>query len=140
MIVLKFRRLRANIDLMGLVLSCHCAFVRISWIQNVFSWVFRKYKQFSLAYFVDFEFFLLFRWSQSLSRAYFLVIKFSPLGDFTFSFWPQNKKGHRNISMHSVPNRFQQYCEFCLYSKDTSSAKLVTQSKFVLVAFLVISF
>ena len=63
----KFRGSRSIVGLVGLVPSCHCAFLGISWVQNFFPWVFRGSKIFSRRYFVGPKFF---------SRGYFVGLKF----------------------------------------------------------------
>ena len=56
----KFRGSRAVVGLVGLVPSCHCAFVGVSWVQD-----------FSRGYFVGLKFFLVvISWVQS----FFLVV------------------------------------------------------------------
>ena len=54
----KFRGSRAIVVLMGLMPSCYRAFVCISWVWNLFLWVFRGSKIFSRGYFVGLKFFL----------------------------------------------------------------------------------
>ena len=83
----KFRGSRA---IVGLVPSCHCAFVGFSWAWMFFSWVFRDFKIFSRRYFVGSKFFLVsiswfqsflswvFRGSKIFTRGYFVGLKFSP--------------------------------------------------------------
>ena len=92
----KFRRSGAIMGFVGLVPSRHCAFVGISWVQNIFSSVFRGSKIFSCGYFVSPKLFLwLFcgfktflvgiLWVQNvfLYPKFFLVCStFSPLGSF----------------------------------------------------------
>ena len=65
--------------------------VGISWVQNIFSWAFHRFKTFS--------------------RGYLVGPKFSLVGNFViFSCWPHKKKWHRNISQttYSISNRSQQ--------------------------------
>ena len=54
----KFRGSRTIVDRVGLVPFCHRAFVGISWVQNIFSWVFRGFQIFSRRYFVGLRFFV----------------------------------------------------------------------------------
>ena len=99
--------------------------VGISWVQNIFSgvfrvlWVFRVSKVFSRGYFVGPKFFRVgISWVQNFSREYlmgpkfFLVgSKFFLVGNFViFSSWPDEKKRERNIfrTAYSFLNRFQQ--------------------------------
>ena len=63
---------------MGFVPSCHRAFMGISCVQNLFSWIFC--------------------WSKIFSCGYFERPKFSLVGIFIFTCWPHEKKWHRNIS------------------------------------------
>ena len=73
------------------------SFVGISWVQNIFSWVFRGFKSFSCGYFVDPKFFL-------------VGSKFSFADNFViFSCCPREKKRHRDVSetVYSFPNQFQ---------------------------------
>ena len=90
----KFRGSWAIVGLVGLVLSCHCALVGISLVENIFLWVFRVpdifwrgSQTFSRRYFVGPIFFLsvfrgsqffswVFRGSQIFSRGYFVGSKF----------------------------------------------------------------
>ena len=119
----KLLRSRATVVLVGLVPSCHQAFVGVSWVQNFFSWVFRRFKLFSRGYFVglnvfhvgvlcvQFFFTWVFRGSKVFSSRYFVGSKFPFVGNFViFSFWAHEKNWHRNISQtsYSIPNRFWQ--------------------------------
>ena len=73
----KFRGSRAIVVLMGLMPSCHRAFVGISWVWNFFSWIFRGSKIFSRGFFVGLKFFLVGTSSvQNFPRGYLWVQNF----------------------------------------------------------------
>ena len=104
----------------GGVAMCHLVFVAISWVQIIFSWVFRGFKLFSRGYFVGLKCFLVgiskvqnfFSWVFLGPEIFFVGSKFSLLGNFIiFSCWPHEKKWRRNTSetTYSFPNRFQQF-------------------------------
>ena len=85
----KFRRSRAAVGLVGLVPSCLCGYfvgpkvflARISWAQNIFSWVFRAFQIFSRGYFVGPKFFLLYiSWVQDFFLWVFCDSKVFSLG------------------------------------------------------------
>ena len=85
----KFRRSRATVGLVGLVPSCLCGYfvgpkvflARISWAQNIFSWVFRAFQIFSRGYFVGPKFFLLYiSWVQDFFLWVFCDSKVFSLG------------------------------------------------------------
>ena len=105
-----FRGSCAIVSLVGLVPSCHRWYfvgsnfflVGISWVQNIFWWVFLGSQFFYRGYFVGPKFFLL---------GILLGLKFSLVGNFVIlSCWPHEKKLHRNISQttYSIPNLSQQ--------------------------------
>ena len=104
--------LKSVLNFVGRVPSCSCLrgyfvgseyfLVGISWVQSLFSWVFRGSKIFS--------------------RGYFAVPKFSLVGNFvTFSCWPHETYLKLRILFQIDFNS----CEFCLCYKDTSSTKLL---------------
>ena len=124
------------LSFVGLVPSCHWAFVGISRFESIFSRIFRGSQIFSRGYFVGPKVFfvgiswvrkffsLVFRESQIFSRGYFVGPKFFLMGILwvqifsswvqnflswvILSCWPHDKKWHRNISETacSIPNRF----------------------------------
>ena len=113
----------AIVVLLGVVPSYYHAFVGISWVQNIFSWVFCAFRIFSLGYFVGPKFFLVgiswvqsfFSWvfcgSKIFSRGNFVGLKFPLVDSFViFGCWPHNKNWNTNRSQttYSIPNEFQQ--------------------------------
>ena len=95
----KFRGLRAIVGLVGLMPPCHRVFLCISWVQNIFSWVFYRFKIFCHGNFVGLRGFFVgisrvayfFLWmfcgskifsrgSQVFSRWYFMGLNFFLVG------------------------------------------------------------
>ena len=66
------------VGLVGVVPSCHCAFVGISWI--FFSWVFRGSKIFLVVHGPKFFFSWVFRGSQFFCEANIVIQRFSVVG------------------------------------------------------------
>ena len=66
------------VGLVGLVLSFHSTLLVFSWVQNIFSWVFRGSNIFSSGYFVGVEFFSGYTWVRNfLSWVFFASECFS---------------------------------------------------------------
>ena len=71
----------AMVGFVGLVPSCHRAFVGFSWVQNFFSWVFRGNKFFLVGISRVRNFFSwVFYWSKFFSRGHFVGRKFFLVG------------------------------------------------------------
>ena len=100
----KFNGLRGIVCPVGLVPSCDCAFVDISWVRNFFSWVLRGSKIFSREYFVRPKYFLVgiswvryvFSWLISWFKDFLLLAACERMTEIHKYFW--NHAYSRSIS------------------------------------------